>query len=190
MDSALLSLLSLLDAGNDLKRLPRTGWLLAGVRPAESVADHSYATALLALALAESINLNPAAHGLAAPLNIERLLRLALLHDLAESQVTDLPKRATQRLSRAAKLAAEAAAFEEIVAGAPFADAWRALHAEYAAAESAEARLVRDADKLEMVHQALRYRAQGSTTLAEFLQPPAFAFALSADFFAGLLARG
>ncbi|MGL4648612.1 MAG: HD domain-containing protein, partial [Caldilineaceae bacterium] len=71
---------TLLDAANDLKRLPRTGWLLAGVRPAESVADHSYATALLALALADSINRDPQAQGLSEVLDVGRVLQIALLH--------------------------------------------------------------------------------------------------------------
>ncbi len=187
MNSALLSLL---DAANELKRLPRTGWLLAGVRPAESVADHSFATALLALALAETVNLDPQAQGLNAPLNVERVLRLALLHDLAESRITDLPKRAAHYLGREAKLAAEAAALVDILADSAFAQPWRAVHAEYAAATTPEARLVRDADKLEMAHQALHYAAQGHRTLGEFLHPPAFAFRASADFFTDLLARG
>ena len=118
-------LAALLDAANDLKRLPRTGWLLAGVPQPESVADHCFATTLLALALAESINTDPAAHGLDEALDVGRVLRVALLHDLAEALITDLPKRSAERLGEATKRAAEAAAFAEIVAGHPAAAAWR-----------------------------------------------------------------
>jgi putative hydrolase of HD superfamily len=85
------ALRSLLDSANDLKRLPRTGWLLAGIRQPESVADHAYATTLLAMLLADAINADYAIAGLEEPLDVARVLRIALLHDLAESQLTDLP---------------------------------------------------------------------------------------------------
>ena len=46
-----ISLVTLLDRANDLKRLPRMGWLLAGVAPVESVAEHSFGVAFLSLAV-------------------------------------------------------------------------------------------------------------------------------------------
>jgi len=36
-----------------LKNLPRTGWLLRGIKNPESVADHSYRTALLSMLLGD-----------------------------------------------------------------------------------------------------------------------------------------
>ena len=50
------ALVPVLAAAAALKRLPRAGWLLAGVLPAESVADHCYATGVTALLLAGAIN--------------------------------------------------------------------------------------------------------------------------------------
>ena len=44
----------LLDA-HRLKRTPRTGWVMRGVPDAESVADHSYGVAFIALLLAEMV---------------------------------------------------------------------------------------------------------------------------------------
>jgi putative hydrolase of HD superfamily len=78
-------LLPFLTYVNDLKRLPRTGWLLAGVPAAESVAEHTLATTFVALVLAETINTDWAAASLTQPLEIARILRIALVHDLAES---------------------------------------------------------------------------------------------------------
>ena len=172
------ALLTLLDHGGDLKLLPRTGWLFAGIQPPESVADHSFATALLALALAHQINADPPAHALAAPLEIARVLQTALLHDLAESLVTDLPKRSTELLGEAVKHDAEARALRLITAGLPMAGEWRALLDDYTNESTAEARLVRDADKLEMTHQAVRYTRQGRRGLEEFLVERDYAFAL------------
>lgn len=174
-----MSLLSLLDHVNDLKRLPRMGWLLAGISPAESVADHAFATALLALALAEAVNRDPAAAQLAEPLDMSRVLRIALVHDLAESIVTDLPHRTTAALSAAVKHGAERAAMGTISAALPAGNEWLVLWEEYAADASPEARLVRDADKLELAHQALRYTQAGGRGLDEFLAARTYHYAQS-----------
>lgn len=171
---------TLLDYANDLKRLPRTGWLLAGVAPAESVAEHSYATTMLALQLAQAVNVDFQAQGIDGPLNVERVVRIALVHDLAESVVTDLPKRTSKVLGEDAKHAAEAAAWQEIEPTSESTGALRALWEEYAAGESNEARLVKDADKLEMMHQALRYAASGNRNLQEFWAQSAWAYPISA----------
>ena len=70
-----------------LKRLDRTGWVLRGLPPgAESVAAHSYGVALTAMLLADEC----AARG--AGVDAERVLRLALLHDLQETRTGDMPR--------------------------------------------------------------------------------------------------
>lgn len=162
------SLLTLLDHATVLKRLPRTGWLLNGVAPCESVADHTCGVALLALGLAEQINAGWQDEGLARPLDVGRVITLAVLHDLAESVLTDLPKRSTALIGSDAKHAAEAQAMQNVLAGLPNGRMYVDLWAEYDAAATPEARLVRDADKLEMVHQALHYELAGHRNLDEF----------------------
>jgi putative hydrolase of HD superfamily len=144
----LSALLTILEHACVLKRLPRAGWLLNGVVPCESIADHTTGVALLTLALADALNTDWQAHGLERPLDTGRALRLAVLHDLAESRVTDLPKRSTLLLGTDTKRRAE----EDINEASP------------------EARVVHDADTLEMVHQALLYERAGHRTLDEFWQ--------------------
>ncbi|MBE2236351.1 MAG: HD family hydrolase [Caldilineaceae bacterium] len=165
IDSGVLSLLA---HASILKRLPRTGWLLNGVTPCESVADHTTGVALLTLALAGAINADWQRAGLARPIDAGRAVMLATLHDLAESVITDLPKRSAQLIGSAAKHGAETAAFTTILADLPAADDYATLWAEYDAASSPEARLVHDADALEMVHQAWQYARAGHRTLDEF----------------------
>ena len=164
------SLFSLLDQINHLKQLPRTGWLLAGVTQAESIADHSFAVTMLALSLAETINVDWSAERLDKPLDVDRVIKIALVHDLAECVLTDLPKRSTELLGREVKHAAEARALAQLWADLPNGDLYRLLWAEYDNHSSPEARLVRDADKLEMVHQALCYERRGQHNLEEFWQ--------------------
>jgi putative hydrolase of HD superfamily len=151
-----------------LKRLPRSGWLLAGVPQVESVAEHSFATALLAYYISAIVNQDPGAQGLAGPLEVGRVLSVALLHDLAESSLTDLPRRTTRLLGDEVKYAAEERALAHIFAGAAAADSYRALWAEYRSAATPEARLVHDADKLEMLFQAFGYEQAGHRNLGEF----------------------
>lgn len=162
------SILNVLAQASVLKRLPRTGWLLNGVTPCESVADHTTGVALLTLALAGAVNQSWQAEGLDAPIDAGRAVMLAVLHDLAESVVTDLPKRSSRLIGAEAKHRAEAEAIGHILAGLPNGDDYATLWAEYDAISSPEARLVHDADALEMVHQALQYERAGHRTLDEF----------------------
>jgi hypothetical protein len=68
-----------------LKSVPRTGWLDRGLDSlrVESVADHSFGVALLAWICA----LQRQAEG--AEIDPERVLKLALIHDLAEAETGD-----------------------------------------------------------------------------------------------------
>ncbi len=186
MESSEAIIIPLLEHINLLKRLPRTGWLLAGISTAESIADHTCATALLAVTLAEVINVDPQGQGLDAALDVGRLARLALIHDLAEGVLTDLPRISTQLLSAPVKHAAEARAMDGILASLPHGEEYMALWTEYVGSASPEARLVHDADKLEMVHQALCYERSGHRGLDEFWRRHSWYFPLCDELFQAL----
>lgn len=158
-----------------LKRLKRTGWLDRGVPPedVESVADHTYRTALLAWLAAAA---DPA-------LDRDRVLQLALIHDLAEAITGDpapyrpdeLPPESDWEARRAffrvrhlrtpenatAKRAAEHAAIADLLG--PLPSALRAelgaLWDEYETQASPEARFVKEADRLEAFVQSREYLA-------------------------------
>jgi putative hydrolase of HD superfamily len=152
---------SLADSMVRLKAIPRAGWVLRGVPAgdAESVAAHSWGVALVALALAE---LHP------EPVDVGRLLSMCLLHDLAESVFGDLPGPANAYLPPGAKQAAERQALADMLAGLPFGPAWQALWEEYEGGATVEAQLARDADRLDMLIQAVGYEAAGRRNLGEF----------------------
>lgn len=158
-----------------LKRLKRTGWLDRGVPPedAESVADHTFRTALLAWLAAAA---DPT-------LDRDRVLQLALIHDLAEAITgdpapygpDDLPPESDGEARRAffrvrhlrtpanavAKRAAEHAAVVDLLGPLPPAlrAELRALWDEYEAQASPEARFVKEADRLEAFFQSREYLA-------------------------------
>src|SRR2546423_2254696 len=89
-----------------LKRLDRTGWVLRGLPAgAESVAAHSYGVALSAMLLADEC----AARGV--EVNTERVLRIALLHDLAETRTGDMPRTVAKYYGAEVRKRAEREAF-------------------------------------------------------------------------------
>ena len=178
---------SLLNHANDLKQLPRTGWLLAGVAAPESVADHVFGVAVLALFLAELINEDPSAEGLDHPLDVGEVARLALIHDLGESVLTDLPLRSAELLGAKVKHEAEERAMERLLAGLPRGSDYVARWRTYDAASTPEARLVKDADKLEMVHQARRYARRGHANLDEFMRDRRWYYDVSRRLFLALM---
>jgi putative hydrolase of HD superfamily len=131
-----------------LKRTPRAGWFRVGIDRPESVADHSFAMALIAWRIARE----------AGGLDAERVLLMALLHDFAEARLTDIPNPAKELLPEGAFAAAEA---EVIRAQWPDDDEAKALLAEFLAGETEEAKLVAAVDHLELVFQAAAYREAG-----------------------------
>jgi putative hydrolase of HD superfamily len=132
-----------------LKETPRAGWALRGVASPESVAEHSHRVALLALVLA------PRA---APPLDVSRCVALAVVHDLAEALVGDITPY--DGVSADEKQRREAEAMRqlgELAGDGSLLALWR----EYDAAESPEARFVKELDKLETVLQAAEYGQRG-----------------------------
>lgn len=159
-DLAASPLLTMLLQANRLKTTPRTGWAMRGVPRPESVADHSHGTALVALALLDLID---------EELDRSRVLAMAVTHDLAESVTGDLSLGASRLLPPGAKARAETAALGELLGGLPFAGRWGAWWDELEARRSPEALLVRDADRLDLLVQALVYeRTTGNRELGEF----------------------
>lgn len=133
-----------------LKEVPRQGWIdKAAIDRPESVADHSYGTAVMAMAAGDALGMDTL-----------RMVRMALLHDLAESVVGDLVPGAVPRDEKKRR---EEAAMAKILGGLPdalrrtYADAW----AEFEAGGTAEAAMVREIDRLEMAMQAAAYAEAG-----------------------------
>ena len=165
-----------------LKRMPRTGWGMRGVAHVESVAEHSFGVAFVALALTDLLD---------EPLDREKVLIMALLHDLAEVRLTDLPLPAVRLLPDEVKSEAEATALADLLTPLPGKERLRALWQEFEDRASPEGRLVRDADKLEMMVQCLRYEQAGSRGLDEFwavMDRRAWHYPLCADLYARLRA--
>ncbi|MDX8036474.1 HD family hydrolase [Lentzea sp. BCCO 10_0856] len=145
-----------------LKRLPRAGWLFAGVQNPESVAAHSFRVGVLSYAIAVQEGANP-----------DRAATLGLFHDVPETRIGDIPY--VGKLYLDVKVPPEAVAADQVRhLPAPLAAHIEALVAEHESAKSydhtPEARCSRDADKLELLLQAREYQAAGITKMERFIQ--------------------
>jgi 5'-deoxynucleotidase YfbR-like HD superfamily hydrolase len=147
-------LLSFLSQVGRLKDLPRAGWVRKGIPDPESVADHSFRTAVLALALAKEMGVDP-----------DRLLRLVIVHDLPESDpdVGDITPFCG--VDRDEKRRRERAAMERLCAGMP---ELLACWLEYDEGNTPEAQAAHELDALEMALQAREYEARHGVDLSEF----------------------
>lgn len=149
-----------------LEAYPRMGYLMRSVAAPESVAAHSYGMTMWAMLLVDHF---PEA-------DAEKTLRMALLHELGEVKLGDIPKRGENFLPAGAKDEAESkiaacllAPLEEL------GERYRQLFEEFIAGETLEARLVKAADKLQMMAKVLRYERAGNRDMAEFWNyPPNF----------------
>ena len=146
-----------------LKRLDRTGWTLRGLpNGTESVAAHSFGVSVTAMLIADRCK------AAGVPLDIEKLLRIALLHDWAETRVGDMPRTATLYFGSEARKQAEMAAFSDIVSSVDPHGSYANLYNDYERRESLEARLVKAADVLDLLIQVLALERAGARGLDEF----------------------
>lgn len=147
-----------------LKRLDRTGWTLRGMpNGTESVAAHSFGVGVTAMMLTDAIK----ARGLSV--DAERVLRMALLHDWAETRVGDMPRTATNYFGAEVRKRAETQAFADIIRSADVsAEQYEALYDDYEQRRSLEARLVKAADVIDLLVQAYALELAGAKGLDEF----------------------
>jgi len=136
-----------------LNRIPRSGYSFLGAGK-ESVAEHSFSTAFIALILSK---LEPEA-------DAARLMAMCLVHDLPESRIGDLNYVQKQYVA-----ADESRAVEHAVAGLPFGSDIQALITEFNAGESLEARLARDADQLSLALNLKALQDIGHTSPAKWI---------------------
>src|SRR5262245_41195303 len=143
-----------------LDRVPRSGFVLRGVPDPESVTEHSWHVAFLVWALGARIQ----------GIDLGRALGIALVHDLAELRVGDLPRTAAPYFPAGAKKSAETAAIADVLA--PLPPEALDLYADYERGESPEARLVQACDKLQLMPKVTAYETWHWGALAEFWNNP------------------
>jgi putative hydrolase of HD superfamily len=136
----------------NLKNISRQGWInKLSLKHPESVSDHSYSMAIMGMVISDLENYNS-----------EKILKMILLHDLAESKIGDYTPN---QISKENKIKIENKAYDEIINALPdtiklqYAQIWE----EYQKQESPESKIVHQIDKLEMALQAKMYQKEGSS---------------------------
>lgn len=155
MNATLDALLAILP----LERLPRTGWIQAGVPSPECLAGHIVGVAHLALALAPRVS---------PPVNVEKVITMCMVHDTPEALTGDLPRSASRLLPHGAKAAAEDAAASTLLG--PLHPSALATFRDYCAQDSREARLAKVCDRLQLGVRLLGYLRAGQGGLDEFIE--------------------
>jgi len=118
-----------------LKRTPRTGFQFLG-SGAESVAEHSFRTAIIGYTLAQ----------IDGQVDAARVMQLCLFHDIPEARTGDL-----NYVNKKYVQVDEQKAIDDLAGNLPFGDDYRQTLAEFMARKTPEALIANDADQLEMI---------------------------------------
>lgn len=165
-------LLNFLIEVGKLKRMPRRGWVINQIKGGETIAEHIFRAAILGWVLAKGKD----------GLNTERLIKLALVHDLCEVYAGDitpydsiLPKSkkklwelmktwprfatAQKRKTASEKAKKEAAGLNRLIAKLPpgLKKEIKNLWLDYEGGLTPEGRFFRQADRMENFLQAYEY---------------------------------
>lgn len=138
-----------------LKQVKRAGWGMLGIPQPESVAEHSFRTAIIGYVLASLAGADP-----------QKTATMCLFHDTAEARVGDL-----HRVARRYNNSDEERALSEQVERLPSsaAEEITSLILEYEHRTPLEGQLARDADLLECILQAREYQTQGFTDAEDWI---------------------
>ena len=134
----------------NLKKIPRQGWIdKLSIDKPESVADHTFSMAIIGMIFSDLGNYNT-----------EKILKIILLHDLAESITGDMTP---EQISKEEKIILENNTIKKILNDLPpsLQKQYRVLWEEYQSNNSKEAKIIHQLDKLEMALQAKIYFNEG-----------------------------
>lgn len=136
-----------------LKKTPRSGFQFLG-SGSESVAEHSFRTAMIGFALAR---MDPG-------VDPYRVIRMCLVHDLPEARTGD-----RNYVNKRYVKVDETGAIADLADSLPFGDELKDLLKEYRDSETAEAKLVHDADQLDLIVELKEQNDLGNSYAAKWI---------------------
>ena len=140
---------------SQLKITKRTGWVNSEIPNPESISDHMYRMAIIAMLIKDK------------EIDKDRLLKIALVHDIAEAIVGDIVPGV---MSDRSKYELELNGISKLQALLPKEDGdmIKELWTEYELAETREAKLCKDIDKYEMIQQCYEYEKTHGKKMQSF----------------------
>jgi len=136
-----------------LKKTPRTGYQFLG-SGGESVADHSFRTAVIGFAIASMVT----------DCDRNQVVLMCLFHDLAEARTGDhnyVNKRYVKK--------DENRVMEDQLSGLEFKDEIKGILQEYEACHSLESHLAKDADQLDLILELKQQMDLGNPNAIEWI---------------------
>lgn len=130
----------------NLKNIQRQGWInKLNLKNPESVADHSFSVSMMAMVFSDMMKLDT-----------EKIIKMSLLHDLAESKIGDITP---DQMSKENKIQIENDAMVKILSSLDddLSQNYQSLWNDYLNEESKESKLLHQIDKIEMAFQAKIY---------------------------------
>ncbi|KAF5096171.1 hypothetical protein D0Z00_002866 [Geotrichum galactomycetum] len=162
-NNPIINLFTFLHIVRQLKITRRTGWVDFGIVDAESISDHMYRMGIISFLTNDK------------SLDTNRCVKIALVHDMAESIVGDITPVAPISKEEKHRREFETMQYLTVQLLAPFnpvaaqeiMDCWN----EYENVATPEARFVKDVDKFELLMQCVEYErdTKGSKGLEQFL---------------------
>jgi putative hydrolases of HD superfamily len=151
------SVIALFENIHPLDQVQRAGYVLRGIASPESVSAHSHFVSLLTLLFVEQYP---------ESFDREKALAMAIVHDLPEAILMDIPMPASVKFLKTSKKDAEKNIFDYLFHGAL--GNHRKIFEEFMEQKSPEARLVAGLDKAQMMIKILCYQQEGRGRLSEF----------------------
>jgi putative hydrolase of HD superfamily len=146
-----------------MKAIPRSGWLSHDVslQDVESVADHTFSASVLSMLLAD-LEIKRG-----AKIKMEHVLRMAILHDLAESLTFDISRAYLEYMGargESMKREIEKTAWKHLTKSLnqpELARKYAAIQNQYVEAKTKEAKIVHAADSMDILLQVVSYERRG-----------------------------
>lgn len=137
-----------------LKELPRSGYHFLGTG-SENVAEHSFMTVFIAYVISS----------LERDIDREKLLKMALLHDLPEARTGDF-----NYVQKQYATVNEEKAVADLVQGLPFAEEIEGMITEFNTCLTLEAKLVNDADQISFLLELRKLQDTGSKSCDTWIE--------------------
>ena len=153
-----LDILEIMCEMSSLSKMPRIGWVLAGVNNAESISDHCFETALLAYFLSKNID---------QEVDMGKILMMALFHEVGETRLSDLPRRAKPYVKKFKKEGEKNISIDVL---GDYAEDINTILDEFEEKKTLEARLTEAAEELQIIFKSLIYAKENNGDMSEYRQ--------------------
>jgi putative hydrolases of HD superfamily len=143
-----------------IKKVKRSGWTREGIEDPESVADHSYRVAVMAVIFGDKLGVDT-----------NKLIKMALMHDLGEGVIGDVIDQRGIKTDIKLKEEKDKEKIEkvkQIFSSGDENSTFSELQEESLGVGSEEAKMLKQLDGLEMAVQALEYEEETGRDLTEF----------------------